>query len=188
MCSTVSPARSVADEVTLRPWRVDDTPALVAAWHDDDIGGWLDTATRSLGGRRQRWIEGCDVREQRLLAVDRVIDVAGECVGGRTLRHRSAPWCCAHRLVGRRRASGSWVRRRRGRRHARCRSNVRRDDTVAQIGIDNTASVRVAEALASCCSEPVPRSNRTCTSIADPSLEPVVGKSTGERARAPRGV
>ena len=50
--STVSPARSVADEVTLRPWRADDTPALVAAWHDD-ASGWLDTATRSLGGRRR---------------------------------------------------------------------------------------------------------------------------------------
>ena len=71
----------MADEVTLRPWRVDDTPALVAAWHDDAIvAGSTPPPDRSAAAAR-RWIEGCDVREQRLLAVDRVIDVAGACVG-----------------------------------------------------------------------------------------------------------
>ena len=81
VCSTVSPARFVADEVTLRPWRVDDTPALVAAWHDDDIAAGSTPPPDRSAVAAARWIEGCDVREQRLIAVDRVIDVAGECVG-----------------------------------------------------------------------------------------------------------
>ena len=71
----------MADEVSLRPWHVDDAPALVAAWHDPSIIAGSDPPTDRTLSAAVRWIEGCDVREQRLLAVDRVIDVAGVCVG-----------------------------------------------------------------------------------------------------------
>ena len=135
----------MADEVTLRPWRVDDTPALVAAWHDDDIAAGSTPPPDRSAVAAARWIEGCDVREQRLLAVDRVIDVAGECVGGRTLdidQRRGAA------LIG------WWVgaeHRSRGFAVAGVAAMVEVaalfgvTTLVARIGIDNTASVRVAE-------------------------------------------
>ena len=86
------------------------------------------------------------MREQRLLAVDRVIDVAGECVGEVGLSD-----------IDQRRGAaliGWWVgAEHRGRGFAVAGVGAMLDvaamfgvtTLVAQIGIDNTASVRVAE-------------------------------------------
>ena len=138
----------MADEVTLRPWRVDDTPALVAAWHDDDIAAGSTPPPDRSAVAATRWIEGCDVREQRLLAVDRVIDVAGECVGEVGLSD-----------IDQRRGAaliGWWVgAEHRGRGFAVAGVGAMLDvaamfgvtTLVAQIGSDNTASVRVAECV-----------------------------------------
>jgi len=67
--------------VSLRPWRRGDAAALAAAWADPDIvAGSQPPEDRSVAAA-ERWIAGCSVREERLLAIDRVLDVAGECVG-----------------------------------------------------------------------------------------------------------
>ena len=136
----------MADLVTLRPWRVDDAPVLVAAWHDDDIlAGSTPPPDRSPASAA-RWIEGWEVREQRLLAVDRVIDVAGECVGEVGLSD-----------IDQRRGAaliGWWVAaEHRGHGHATAGVAAMVDvasafgvhTLVAQIGVENEASVRVAE-------------------------------------------
>lgn len=135
----------MTDTLTLRPWRPDDAAALSAAWHDPDIvAGSTPPADRSLAGA-VRWIEGCGVREQRLLAVDRVIDVAGECVGEVGLSD-----------IDQRRGAalvGWWVAAdHRGRGHATAGLKAMVDVAatfgvtalVAQIAVDNEASVAVA--------------------------------------------
>ncbi len=136
----------MADEVTLRPWRVDDTPALVAAWHDDDIAAGSTPPLDRSALAATRWIEGCEIREQRLLAIDRVIDVAGECVGEVGLSD-----------IDQRRGAaliGWWVgAEHRGRGFAVAGVTAMLEvaamfgvtTLVARIGIDNAASVRVAE-------------------------------------------
>ena len=136
----------MADDITLRPWHVDDVSALVAAWHDDDIvAGSTPPADRSPAGAA-RWVEGWEVREQRLLAVDRVIDVAGECVGEVGLsdidQRRGAAligwWIAAeHRGQGYATAGVSAM--------VEVASTFGIEALVAQIDVDNLASVRVAE-------------------------------------------
>ena len=131
---------------SLRPWRPDDAAALAAARNDPDVlAGSTPPPDRSLAGA-VRWIEGCDVREQRLLAVDRVIDVAGECVGEVGLSD-----------IDQRRGAalvGWWVAAdHRGRGYATAGLQAMVDvaatvgvtTLVAQIAIDNEASVAVAE-------------------------------------------
>lgn len=131
--------------VSLRPWHDDDAPALVDAWHDPVIvAASSPPADRSLLAA-QRWIEGVGLREQRLLAVDRVIDVAGECVGEVGLSD-----------IDQRRAAalvGWWVAAgHRGHGYAAVgleamvpvAASAGVTTLVAQIGIDNDASVAVA--------------------------------------------
>ena len=96
-----------------------------------------------------RWISGCDIRERRLLAVDRVVDVAGECVGEVGLSDIDPQRGAA--LIG------WWVAaEHRGRGHATAAveamvalafEELGLRAVVAQIGADNDASVRVAEAV-----------------------------------------
>ena len=138
--------RSVTDEVSLRGWRVADAPTLVAAWHDPAIiAGSSPPDDRSITSAT-RWIEGVGVREQRLLAVDRVIDVAGECVGEVGLseidQHRGAAmvgWWVAERH----RSRGYAVAGLRAMLDLAPSFGV--DVLVAQIAIANPASVAVAE-------------------------------------------
>ncbi|MEM8708241.1 MAG: GNAT family N-acetyltransferase [Actinomycetota bacterium] len=136
----------MADAPVLRPWHVDDAPALVAAWHDPDVMvGSTPPEDRSLEAARG-WIEGVGVREQRLLAVDRVIDVGGVAVGEVGLSD-----------IDQRRGAaliGWWVgadHRGRGFATAGVRAMVDLatqfgvQALVAQIGADNAASIVVAE-------------------------------------------
>lgn len=143
--------RSVADgpppTVTLRPWLAEDAPTLAAAWSDPEIAaGSQPPVDRSVTAAR-RWIEGCALREQRMLAIDRVIDVAGACVGEVGLSS----------IDQRRDAAliGWWVAAdRRGNGYARAGVGAMAmlaagqfgvTALVAEIGIDNIASVRLAE-------------------------------------------
>jgi len=67
--------------VELRPWRRDDAPALVDAWHTPDIvAGSRPPEERTLAAA-ERWIDGAADREHRRIAIDRVIDAGGVCVG-----------------------------------------------------------------------------------------------------------
>lgn len=146
------PPRSVAESVdaspVLRRWRVEDGPTLVAAWHDDEvIAGSLPPQDRSLDAA-VRWIEGCDERERRLLAVDRVIDLAGVCVG-----EVGASDIDPHRRAA---LLGWWIGAgHRGRGHATagvrlmCGLLFAKFDLraiVAEISPDNETSIRVATA------------------------------------------
>ena len=140
------PESSSSGAVTLRLWQAEDAAALVAAWHDPAIiAGSSPPDDRSLAAAT-RWIDGVDVREQRLLAVDRVIDVAGECVGEVGLSD-----------IDQRRAAamiGWWVAAdHRGNGYARVAVEAMAalaigfgvQTLVAQIAVDNAASIRIAE-------------------------------------------
>ena len=136
--------------VSLRPWRAADATELVAAWNDPDVqAGSNPPPDRSLAAAR-RWIDGCAVREDRLLAIDRVIDVDGRCVGEVGISdiddRRGAAligwWVGAdHRGHGYAAAGvaemASWLL------DPAHRAGIRA--LVAQIGVANSASVRVAE-------------------------------------------
>lgn len=74
----------------LRHWRLDDAPALAAAWADPAITRWNQPPDGLDPGR---WIAGVEVRWTRRLALDLVIcprdDVAGE-VGLSSFRREPA--------------------------------------------------------------------------------------------------
>lgn len=130
----------------MRLWQADDAAALIAAWHDPAIiAGSSPPDDRSLAAAT-RWIEGVEVREQRLLAVDRVIDVAGECVGEVGLsdidQRRGAAligwWVAAgHRGNGYAQQAVEAM--------AALATGFGVQTLVAQIAVDNTASIRIAE-------------------------------------------
>lgn len=66
----------------IRPWRVDDAPALVRAWHDPAIvAGSTPPADRSTAAA-VRWIEGCEDRRLAGVAVDVVVVDDGDQVLG----------------------------------------------------------------------------------------------------------
>ncbi len=131
----------------LRSWRVQDAPALAAAWNDPTIAAVSQPPDDCSLDAAARWIEGCAVREERLLAIDRVVSVDGACVGEVGLssidRGRKAA------------VIGWWIgigHRGNGFATAAVREliGVAFDEfdistLVAEIGIDNAGSVRVAE-------------------------------------------
>lgn len=138
--------RFVADEVSLRQWRVADAAVLVGAWHDPAIIAGSDPPDDRSFEAATRWIEGAGIREQRRLAIDRVIDVAGECVGEVGLSD-----------IDQRRGAalvGWWIAPdHRGNGYATVglramvdvAASVEVTTLVAQIAVDNVASVTVAE-------------------------------------------
>jgi RimJ/RimL family protein N-acetyltransferase len=66
----------------LRPWRVDDAPSLVRAWHDPAIvDGSTPPDDRSEAAAR-RWIEGCEERRLAAVAFDLVIAADDDTVLG----------------------------------------------------------------------------------------------------------
>ncbi len=85
--STVRPPIPLPDpplatgSLVLRPWTVDDAPALVAAWADPDVGRWTGVPARCDEAAARRWITGEEDRRARGLALDLVIEVDGEVVG-----------------------------------------------------------------------------------------------------------
>lgn len=67
--------------VTLRPWAEPDAAALAAAWADPEIRRWTGVPEQADETAARRWIAGEADRRGRGLALDLVIDVAGEVAG-----------------------------------------------------------------------------------------------------------
>jgi [ribosomal protein S5]-alanine N-acetyltransferase len=69
-------------DLVLRPWHLDDAPALVAAWADPEIQRWTAVPMVREQAYAERWIAGDEERRQRNLSLDLAIDrdgvVAGE--------------------------------------------------------------------------------------------------------------
>ena len=65
----------------LRPWCVDEAPALVAAWADPEVARWTSVPTRCDEAFARHWIEGDEQRRAQGLSLDLVVDVGGQVVG-----------------------------------------------------------------------------------------------------------
>ena len=76
-----SPTGSRKVSLVLRPWRVEDAAALVAAWADPEIQRWTGVPDRRDLAAAARWIAGDDARRQRGLSLDLVVERLGEVVG-----------------------------------------------------------------------------------------------------------
>jgi RimJ/RimL family protein N-acetyltransferase len=68
-------------DLVLRPWRLDDAPALVDAWADPEIQRWTAVPTRRDVEHAERWISGDEERRRRDLSLDLVVERHGEVVG-----------------------------------------------------------------------------------------------------------
>jgi len=68
-------------DLVLRPWRLEDAPALVAAWADPEIQRWTGVPDRRDLDAAERWIAGDDERRRRWLSLDLVAERAGDLVG-----------------------------------------------------------------------------------------------------------
>jgi RimJ/RimL family protein N-acetyltransferase len=65
----------------LRPWRIEDAPALVAAWADPEIERWTGVPERRDLSAAERWIAGEEERRRRDLSLDLVVEREGEVAG-----------------------------------------------------------------------------------------------------------
>ncbi len=68
-------------DLLLRPWRLDDAPALVEAWADPEIQRWTGVPSVRDIGAAERWIAGDGERRRRDLSLDLVVDLAGAVAG-----------------------------------------------------------------------------------------------------------
>lgn len=68
-------------ELVLRPWRLEDAPALVAAWADDEIQRWTGVPALRDRTAAERWIAADTVRRERDLSLDLVVWRAGRVAG-----------------------------------------------------------------------------------------------------------
>jgi RimJ/RimL family protein N-acetyltransferase len=73
------PLRSGA--LVLRPWRIDDAPALVAAWADREIQRWTAVPPVRDLAYAQQWIAGDAERRRRELSLDLVVEREGVVAG-----------------------------------------------------------------------------------------------------------
>jgi RimJ/RimL family protein N-acetyltransferase len=67
--------------LVLRPWRIVDAPALVAAWSDPEVARWTGVPDDRDLVAAERWIAGDAWRRQHGLSLDLVLDVDDEVVG-----------------------------------------------------------------------------------------------------------
>ena len=74
------PLRS-GDLLLLRPWRMEDAHALVAAWADPEIQRWTGVPEARDLAAAERWIAGDEERRARDLSLDVVVERSGEVVG-----------------------------------------------------------------------------------------------------------
>jgi RimJ/RimL family protein N-acetyltransferase len=68
-------------DLALRPWRLDDAPALVEAWADPDLQRWTGVPVERDLAHAERWIAGDEERRRRDLSLDLVVDRGGEVAG-----------------------------------------------------------------------------------------------------------
>jgi len=76
-----SPTGSRGLSLVLRPWRLEDAPALVAAWADPEIQRWTGVPERRDLAAAARWIAGDEVRRRRELSLDLVVEREGVVAG-----------------------------------------------------------------------------------------------------------
>jgi len=87
MRDTVQPTVRIDDELALRPWRLSDAPAVLAAFGDADIVRW-HTRRMSTLDQAEEWIESAQnawTKEQS--SGWAIIDVSNESVLGRCALH-----------------------------------------------------------------------------------------------------
>lgn len=87
MRDTVQPTVNIDDELALRPWRLSDAPAVLAAFRDPDIIRWHTRRMQTLD-QAEAWIESTQnawTNEQS--SGWAIIDVADESVLGRCALH-----------------------------------------------------------------------------------------------------
>jgi RimJ/RimL family protein N-acetyltransferase len=63
--------------VRLRPWGVDDAPALAAAWADEEIRRWTAVPADPSVDHARRWIAGAELRRGQGVALDLVVSPSG---------------------------------------------------------------------------------------------------------------
>ena len=68
-------------DLLLRPWHLDDAPALVEAWADPEIQRWTAVPTTRELAYAERWIGGEEARRQRNLSLDLVVERDGAVAG-----------------------------------------------------------------------------------------------------------
>ena len=68
-------------ELVLRPWRVDDAPALIAAWADDEIHRWAAVPPVRDLAYAERWIAGWEDRRELGLSLDLAVERHGRVAG-----------------------------------------------------------------------------------------------------------
>lgn len=68
-------------DVQLRPWRLEDAPALAAAWTDPEIERWTGVPPQRDETVAARWIRGDADRRARGLSLDLVVELDGAVVG-----------------------------------------------------------------------------------------------------------
>ena len=68
-------------EVVLRPWRLDDAPALAAAWADEEIRRWTGVPRRRDEAAAERWIGADPRRRSAWLSLDLVVERGGAVAG-----------------------------------------------------------------------------------------------------------
>jgi RimJ/RimL family protein N-acetyltransferase len=68
-------------DLVLRPWALDDAPALVEAWADPEIQRWTGVPAQRDLMAAERWIAGDGERRRRWLSLDLVVERDGEVVG-----------------------------------------------------------------------------------------------------------
>jgi RimJ/RimL family protein N-acetyltransferase len=71
----------VDGELRLRPWTLDDAPALVAAWGDPEVARWTGVPPVPDDAAARRWIAGDDRRRATRLSLDLVVEVGGVLAG-----------------------------------------------------------------------------------------------------------
>jgi RimJ/RimL family protein N-acetyltransferase len=65
----------------LRPWRLEDAPALVAAWADPEVQRWTGVPEQRDLAAAERWIAGDAQRRRRWLSLDLVVERGGVVAG-----------------------------------------------------------------------------------------------------------
>jgi [ribosomal protein S5]-alanine N-acetyltransferase len=133
-------------ELALRPWRLADAPALVAAWADPDIQRWTGVPESRDLAAAEHWIAGDGVRRAQDLSLDLVVqrddEVAGEVGLSRLDRRRGEVeigWWTTARFRGQGVASTA------GRLLVEWASSTLGVAVIARCQADNPASVSVAQ-------------------------------------------
>jgi len=130
----------------LRAWRLEDAPALVAAWADEEIQRWTAVPERRDLAAAEHWIAGDDARRARELSLDLVVQrdghVAGE-VGLSGLNRRRGTveigWWTMDRYRGQGLATAAATLL-----TAWARAALGVDEVVARCDRDNPAAIAVA--------------------------------------------